>query len=186
MPPPVKRNDMRTTSLIAGYLLAIIVTIFPTLASSTQLQVGKVSIGGQVFASACTLHPDNYEQYLGLSALSTDGMIRNGGSILHPFSISLINCAPKNDNGDDLSGFFVTFEGQDDGKHFTLQGDSRGLALEIQDERGHVAVPGVPMAPHPITLGEITLNYKLRLVGNADFLRAGSHFALLKYKLDYY
>ncbi|HCK00045.1 MAG TPA: pilin [Serratia grimesii] len=177
---------MRMAFLVAGYLLAIIATVFPGLANATQLQAGKVSMGGQVFVSACTMHPDNYEQYLGLGSLSTAGMIRNGSSVLHPFSISLINCAPKSDSGDDLSGFFVTFEGLADGSYFALQGDSQGLALEIQDERGHIAAPGVPMEPHPITLGERTLNYKLRLVGNAEFLRAGNHFALLKYKLDYY
>ncbi|CAI0967876.1 PAP fimbrial minor pilin protein precursor [Serratia quinivorans] len=118
--------------------------------------------------------------------MSADHIIRNEGSGLHPFSINLINCTLMRENKDDWTAFQITFEGQSDGKYFALQGGAKGLAIEIQDDRGHIAAPGVPMAQHPITQGERTLNYHLRLVGNSELLQVGNHFALIKYKLDYY
>ncbi|PNF44296.1 type 1 fimbrial protein [Enterobacter bugandensis] len=143
-------------------------------------------MGGLVVDSACALHPDSYQQYIFVDDFSIDRMIRNEGSELHPFSVNLINCTPWSENKNDRAAFQITFEGQVEGRYFSLQGSAKGLAIEIQDDRGHIAIPGVPMMPHPIPQGERTLNYNLRLVGNSELLRVGEHFALIKYKLDYY
>lgn len=143
-------------------------------------------MGGLVVDSACALHPDSYQQYILVGEFSVDRMIRNEGSELHPFSVNLINCTPWRENKNSWTAFQITFEGQADGSYFSLQGSAKGLAIEIQDDRGHIAMPGVPMMPHTIPQGERTLNYNLRLVGNAELLRVGNHFALIKYKLDYY
>lgn len=136
--------------------------------------------------SACALHPDSHQQNILVRNMSVDHLIRNEGSELHPFSIKLINCTPMRKNKDDWTAFKITFDGQVDGKYFALQGSAKGLALEIQDERGHIATPGVPMMQHSIPQGERTLNYHFRLVGNTELLQVGNHFALIKYKLDYY
>lgn len=173
-------------SLAAAGLLSLISACYPVTILAAQGVNGVLGMNGKVVETACALHPDSYEHSIFTQEISTDRLIRNGGSELHPFSINLINCTPKRENKDDWTAFKITFDGQSDGDYFSLQGSGKGIAIEIQDDRGNIAMPGVSMMPHPIPQGERTLNYNLRLVGNSELLRVGNHFALIKYKLDYY
>lgn len=152
------------------------------LTSATQPIDIKFAMGGLIVDSPCTLHPDSHQQYIVANNISMDSVIRSGGSEFYPFSIKLINCLPK----DEWSTFQITFDGNSDGDYFAIDGSSEGLAIEIQDERGYISIPGVPMVKHPIKRGDNTLYYKFRLVGNSELLRVGNHFALIRYKLDYY
>lgn len=173
-------------SLAAAGLLSLVSAGYSVTILAAQGVNGVLGMSGKVVETACALHPDSYEHNIFTQDISPDRLIRNGGGDLHPFSINLINCTPKRENKNDWTAFQITFDGSADGDYFALQGSGRGLAIEIQDERGHIATPGIPMAQHPVPAGEKTLNYNLRLVGNAELLRVGNHFALIKYKLDYY
>ncbi|MFP2504990.1 fimbrial protein [Buttiauxella gaviniae] len=176
---------MRITSVIVGYLVFISLS-YSAFTVAAQPIKGYVRMGGQVVESACALHPDSHERFITTRSMSTHDIIRNGGSELHPFSIDLINCSPSRESENDWSAFRITFEGAADGSYFALHGNSQGLAIEIQDDRGHIAVPGIALASHPMRQGGTRLHYYLRLVGNAELLRVGNHFALIKYKIDYY
>jgi type 1 fimbria pilin len=173
-------------SLVAAGLLSMASIFYSDVLIAGPGMNGKVGWKGLVIESACALHPSSYEQHIVASEISPDRLIRNGGSELHPFSVSLINCSLKRKNKDDWTAFTITFDGESDRGYFALKGSGAGLAIEIQDERGHIALPGKSMEPHPVVEGEKTLNYHLRLVGNSELLRPGNHFALIKYKLDYY
>ncbi|WP_413507111.1 fimbrial protein [Serratia proteamaculans] len=173
------------TSAASGVFFLVMTASHSALAGSASV-AGLISMGGTVIETACAIHPDHREQSVTLKSISPDRLIRDGSSELHPFSIHLINCSPERQDKDNWLAFQITFEGQADGNHFALQGESQGLALEIQDDRGHIAAPGIAMPVHPVPSGDKRLNYHLRLIGNQQLLQAGSHFALLKYKLDYY
>ncbi|QBC03389.1 fimbrial protein [Enterobacter cloacae] len=172
---------MRITSVFFGSVLLLSAMFYsPQLLAET----GKTTVTGQVVSSACALHPESHEQYLVTDSISVGHLIRHGSSDAHPFDIRLINCLIQEKNKE--SAFQITFEAGSDSYYFPLQGSSRGIVIEIQDDRGYTARPGIPMAPHPILSDNKTLKYSLRLVGNGELLEFGDHFASIKYKLDYY
>lgn len=179
---------MRSFSFPATGILLAITAIISVAAQAGGGLSGRVMMGGEIIESACAISPEHWEQHIMLNNISPDRLIRGNGSELYPFSIKLINCSPEHQNSESGSwlGFQVTFEGPTDGNRFKLQGNSRGLAIEIQDDRGFIALPGVALPLYPVPTGDKNLNYNLRLIGNQKLMKAGSHFALLKYKLDYY
>ncbi len=172
--------------MIVGCLTTCLTMFYSLDSQSARTIHGKVQMGGAVVESACALHPDSHQQEIWLKDISIDHVIRNEGSELHPFEIKLVNCNPERANKENWSAFQITFDGPRDGDYFSMQGNAKGLAIEIQDDRGYVAAPGVPMQPHPVPTGEKTLKYNLRLVGNAALLQVGDHFSVIKYKLEYY
>lgn len=147
---------------------------------------GRLSLGGKIVESACAIHPDSHEQIIIHNDLSIDRVIKQGGSEWYPFAIKLFNCSIERENEDVRPAFQITFNGPAERAGFSLQGTSSGLAIEIRDERGVKAQPGVALPPHPVSKGERTLNYNFRLIGNAQTLRSGSHFTSLNYLLSYY
>lgn len=169
----------------SGVLFAI--TVMISTAAQADLS-GRVVMGGEIVEAACAISPEHLEQRIVLSDLSPDRLMRGEGGELHPFSINLMNCNPVHQKPgyENWLGFQITFDGPADGNRFALQGESRGVALEIRDDRGVIALPGVAMQSHAMPTGERKLNYNFRLIGNQKLMKAGSHFALLKYKLDYY
>ena len=166
---------------------ALLVVVIMTSSTAQANLSGYVGMSGEIVEAACVIDRDHIEQRLLLDSISPDRLVRGEGGGGHSFSINLINCNLGRQNaGGRWLGFQITFDGLAEGGRFKLQGESQGLAIEIQDDRGFVALPGVAMPPHPVTTGGVRLNYNLRLIGNQALMKAGSHFALLKYKLDYY
>lgn len=180
------RKRMRAAYSYCACGILQIALALPAFASMKDTHQGRVSMGGNIIESACAIHPDSHQQTLTLKEASADRFIKLGQGELHPFRIKLLNCSPAKKDGDKWVAFDITFHGIPDGENFALSGDSQGMAIEIQDDRGFVARPGVAMPMHPVPEGEKSLSYFVRLVGNAKLLRGGSHFASLNYKLDYY
>ncbi|WP_336777674.1 fimbrial protein [Pantoea sp. USHLN256] len=180
---------MRLSRFYSGYTFILGALFFSGAASALETQQsvqGNVAFDGNIIESACAIHPDSHQQNLILSDVSADRFIKQGHSEMHPFAIRLFNCSPARSGDKSWLAFQITFYGEADGNNFALLGGSQGMAIEIQDDRGFIAKPGVAMPPHPVPEGDRTMNYNLRLVGNSKLLRGGSHFTSLNYKLDYY
>lgn len=177
---------MQFYQLFKAYGLFLVAFPLSVAAGFGNTHQGSVELGGNIIESACAIHPDSHQQTLILKDASADRFAKLGHGELHPFSIKLFNCSIGRSNGQSWKGFFITFYGIADGENFRLSGSSQGLALEILDESGLRAKPGIAMPAHPVPYGETSMKYYLRLVGNAKLLRGGDHFASLNYKLDYY
>lgn len=180
---------MRLPQLFSGCTLVAGTLLFSGAALSTSPQHGSAGLmvmGGNIIESACAIHPDSHQQNLVLNDVSADTMVKHGSGELHPFIIKLFNCSISRTGGKSWVAFEITFHGEADGNNFALQGDSTGMAIEIRDDRGFIARPGVAMPPHPVPEGEKALKYNIRLVGNSQLMRGGRHFTSLNYKLDYY
>lgn len=166
---------------VTVFLAAGAVMMTPNIFAAPSF-TGTLGINGEIVEAPCAIHPEYNQQKINIKDISVDKIIHEGAGEWHPFSIRLINCGQSlgNYNGT------VTFEGEAKGSYFMLQGDSRGLAIEVKDENGKIIRPGIATlliaSPH----SERQLNYSLRLTGTQEKLEAGQHFALLKYRLDYY
>ncbi|MDJ0087758.1 fimbrial protein [Pantoea allii] len=148
---------------------------------------GVVGMQGSILDAPCAIAVNDREQLVDIPALTTGELIHDGAGFVRNFSIHLINCSVSNAStpGGDKSHFIVTFDGLPDGKLFGVNGVT-GIGIEIQDMAGNFAVPGEPMPAGQLTKGRQTLNYQMRLVGDAHPMHSGKFHAVVRFKVDYY
>lgn len=149
---------------------------------------GRVNMQGTIVDTACAIATGGREQTIDMQIVPVADIIRDGKGRMHPFYIELINCVFSRPNNKlpDWKHFQVTFDGEAEGTSFTLQGDIKGVVLQISDEQGNIATPGTPLPLGNISLGAMRLNYALRLVSNNQALQAGAYSSTVRFKLDYY
>ncbi|HEO9034751.1 MULTISPECIES: fimbrial protein [Serratia] len=149
---------------------------------------GHVNMQGTILDAACAIAAGSREQVIDLDIFPTAEIVRNGQGISHPFSIELINCllTASEIESQNSQRFQMTFDGETDGKSFSVQGEAKGIALQIIDDRGNIATPGAPLSHEGFSLNEMQLSYSLRLISNNQPLHAGAYSSAVRFKLDYY
>lgn len=173
------------------YIVITCVLMFAGSAMAKDLGHGRVGMRGEILDSACGVDTASQDQTIDMLYQPLSEIISSGGGIPRPFSIRLVNCSlqrhsPNNLPVDDWQYFKVTFDGVRNHGAFGVEGNARGVALQIRDAQGNIANPGQALPAGNIEAGTMQLNYTLRLVGNGDNLSAGSYHSTIRYKLDYY
>jgi len=182
------RNKWRT-AVLNLLLIQLCILTLPGIKKSiagTQGQ-GRLSVQGSIIETPCAIDIRSRDQSVDMGVTSKSAIARDGRSAAHPFSIWLVNChLARLDAGlPDWRYFRATFDGHDDNGNFALDGEARGVAVEVADAAGNIAHPGEPLAPGGLTTGDRQLNYILRLVGNRRALKAGDFRTTLRFRLDY-
>jgi len=179
-------------SLAIASLLTI--TSAPGAQASSQGE-GVVTLGGVVVDSACGLEAGSADQTIVMPPEPVGRLLRLARGAPHPFQLRLVNCSLSREDPlrpgvplPDWQHLRVTFDGPSDreGRSFAVSGGSQGVAFHIEDAAGQESVPGQPMALLPIVEGDMTLHYRLYLVGNGLPLVVGSHGAAVRFKLEYF
>ncbi|MEL5306777.1 fimbrial protein [Serratia nevei] len=149
---------------------------------------GSVNMQGAIFDAACAIATESREQIIDMHTLPTAEIIQRGQGGTHPFAIKLINCVLIQHDREPPNGnyFRMAFDGEADGELFRIQGSAKGIALQILDEKGNVAIPGIPFSYGETSSNAMQLKYNLRLVSNSTPLHAGEYSSALRFKLDYY
>ena len=149
---------------------------------------GSVDLQGSILETPCTIDTDSRDQSIDMGTISIGEIARSGRSVAKPFSIRLINCHLHRIDAalSDWQYFEVTFDGKRDGDFIGIEGDAEGIALQVNDELGNVAQPGIPLPSVILTSGEKTLNYSLYLVPNYQKFRSGKYRTTVRFKMDYY
>lgn len=152
---------------------------------------GTVQMHGEILDTACSVDTASRDQTVDMPAQPVSDLISHKASLERPFSIRLTNCvlariSPNSKPLDDWSKFQVTFDGNHDNNAFGVEGDGKGVALQIRDDVGNVAIPGEPLPAGTLMPGSMQLNYSLRLIGDGETLQAGTYHTTIRYKLDYY
>jgi|UPI000325E3B8 type 1 fimbria pilin len=169
-----------------------ILTLFLFTSSAQAVQQtqgwGRVNMQGAIIDTACAIAAGSREQVIDMETVPVADIIRDGHGMIKPFSIELINCVLTRSNNKlpNWKHFQVTFDGETDGTSFGVQGEAKGVALQIADGQGNIATPGKPLPLGDISLGSMQLNYAMRLVSNSQSLRAGVYSSAVRFKLDYY
>ncbi|WP_193750294.1 fimbrial protein [Pantoea stewartii] len=148
---------------------------------------GVVGMQGSILDALCAIEVNDREQLIDIPALTTGELIHDGAGFTRNFSIHLIHCSlfDSNTTGGDKTHFQVTFDGIPDGKLFGVSGAS-GIGIEIKDMAGNYAFPGKPMPFGQLTQGRQTLDYQMRIVGDAHHMHSGKFRAVVRFKVDYY
>ncbi|EKZ5287270.1 fimbrial protein [Klebsiella aerogenes] len=147
---------------------------------------GRVNMQGSITDTACAIAVNSREQTIDMGVLPLSDIIRDGQGRSQPFSIDLVNCITERPGNEGWKKFQVTFDGEAHGGLFGVNGDASGVALQIIDTQGNVAMPGKAMPPMDIIPGDSQLNYAMRLVANNHALKAGDYLSSIRFKLDYF
>ena len=156
---------------------------------------GVVTLGGEIVDSACGLELASADQSIDMPPEPIGRILRNTMGEPHPFQLRLVNCSLSRPDPlrpgaslPDWQHLQVTFDGPRDreGRSFAVSGFSQGVAFHIWDAAGQESIPGEPMALVPLTEGDMTLHYPIRLIGNGLQLVPGAHGAAVRFKLDYF
>jgi len=170
-------------------LLIILASFFSvSQASATFSGWGIVNMEGAIIDSACAISSESRDQTIDMDTVPTGEIIQEGFGRSKPFSIKLINCELTRPHSS-LPGwqyFQVTFDGNVDGKFFGIDGDAKGIALEIKDSQGNSAIPGEAMPMREISHGSMKLDYTMRLVSNKQLLVSGRYKSSIRLKMAYY
>ncbi|MGX1960596.1 fimbrial protein [Serratia proteamaculans] len=169
-------------------ILTLLLCVSSAQAAKQTQGWGRVNMQGAIIDTACAIAAGSREQVIDMETVPVADIIRDGQGVNKPFSIELINCVLTRPNNTlpDWKHFQVTFDGEADGALFGVQGEAKGVALQIADGKGNIATPGKPLPLGDISLGTMQLNYAMRLVSNNRSLRAGVYSSAVRFKLDYY
>jgi type 1 fimbria pilin len=169
-------------------ILTLLLYISSAQAAHPTQGWGRVNMQGAIIDTACAIAAGSREQVIDMETVPVANIIRDGQGMTKPFSIELINCVltRPNNNLPDWKHFQVTFDGEADGVLFGVRGEAKGIALQIADGQGNIAMPGKPLPLGNISLGTMQLNYAMRLVSNSQSLRVGAYSSAVRFKLDYY
>lgn len=149
---------------------------------------GRVNMIGSIIEAACAIDVFSQDQTINIGILPINQIAQDGLSTKRSFSIQLISCILAKDNQPlpDLRHVQITFDGQADAGAFGVEGEAKGIALQITDSRGNIVMPGVPLPVGNITAKDMLLNYSIRLVKNHQLLHSGEYSSTVKFKMDYY
>jgi type 1 fimbria pilin len=178
----------RLTGSVAFSLLAVLLASLPAVAVSAQAGWGRVNMEGAILDTACAIEAGSRDQSIDMSTLPIGQIIRDGQGLTKPFTIRLVNCVLSRATTDlpDWQRFQVAFDGDGHNGLFRVRGEARGVALQITDARGNIALPGKPLPMNEVMPGNMDLSFFLRLVGDKNVLRAGEYSSAVRFKLDYY
>lgn len=153
--------------------------------ANSRWDQGEVTMNGAVLDSACAIDMSSRDQTVEMGNLPVSIIEQGGEGDSYPLSIRLTNCdfSTKMPEG---SYFLFTFGGSADEADFALKGEASGIALRIEDNHAKKASPGVPMIAGRIDAKTMLLSYRLRIVSNHRELQAGSYYATIPFKIDYY
>lgn len=168
--------------------LSVNIFVVSTAEASQENGGGKVNMFGAIIETACAIDTENRDQTINMGTLPLSQIARDGKSLITPFSIRLVNCVLTRQNASlpDWHYFEVVFDGHHNAGLFGIEGDAKGVALQLIDSHGDIIIPGSPVSLEEITSKEMLLKYSLRLVSNNQLLRAGQYTSTVKFKMDYY
>lgn len=173
---------------ITALLILLNFSVMGKTSASSPQGWGKVRMLGSIIETACAIDTSSRDQTIDMGLMPVSVIARAGQSINRPFAIQLVNCTlAKRDKAlPEWQHFQITFDGDNDEGLFGVYGEAQGVALQIADENGHIATPGLALPRRDIASGDIPLKYSLRLVSNNKLLHAGEYYSTVKFKMDYY
>ncbi len=181
-----ENNEMKRPKMC--YSAFCLLVLLPMQSSLAAAGWGRVNMQGAVIETACAIDTHSRDQTIDMSIVPLSQIIRDGKGVTRPFSIRLVNCVLDriDKNLPKWQRFQVTFDGRVDNGLFGVDGNARGVALQLADSEGNIVSPGNPTPLLDITEGNRELNYSLRLVSNQQKLRSGEYTSSIRFKMDYY
>lgn len=174
---------MKKKTIFINSLMIFICTAISCYASASA----SVKMRGTIIETACAIDVGSRDQTVDMGSLPISSIRRDGQGPARIFNIRLVNCVfeRQNPTKPNWQYFRVTFDGSEQHGLFKIDGQVKGVGLQIQNEYGEIAIPGKGFSRQFLSEGEQNLSFQLRLVSNKDTLVAGKYSSQLRFKLDY-
>ncbi|AKH88325.1 fimbrial protein [Edwardsiella tarda] len=150
---------------------------------------GRASFTGRVYVASCSLEMNDQYQMLYMGVEQLKNFHDSDIGLEKKLKIELKNCDFPSDGHGVFSGsrVQVTFDGMPGNSpdQFYLNGQAKGVALQIVNSDGYSAIAGKPLPAEFINSKRKELIYTARLVRNGEALKPGNYQALIGFKLNY-
>lgn len=148
---------------------------------------GRITMNGQIVASACTIAGEDVNQSIYLGELPLRTLIANGEGPVSKFNLHLINCVLSNESEKkQWRDVLVTFDGvTDESLLFATKGEAQGVGIRIMDSHQRMAEAGKPMDAAELEPETTTLSYQLQLVRNNKALHSGEFSSTIRFMVYY-
>ncbi|MFQ6576448.1 fimbrial protein [Pseudomonas sp. UM16] len=149
---------------------------------------GACNWSGALSTARAARRVGNANQAVAFKPTALGGLVRGATSDQQTLNIYISDCIASNSSadGDHSQRFRLTFESEREGKHFSVQGAARGIALQIKDEQGKLISPGMLLEHSTPSADMLMLNYSLTLVGSGHALEAGGYHATIKLSIQHF
>ncbi|MGL5385895.1 MAG: fimbrial protein [Enterobacterales bacterium] len=154
---------------------------------------GLATLSGTVYAPACSIALASQYQTLNLNEQPLLAL-RDGASLVYPFSIQLENCSLPTDRERDPA-MYIRFEGTQGTQNelFLPSGGAQGIGFKIRDALDQTLHPGKKLSvhykkqPNMDNSGHYTtlLNYSVELLPDGSALQSGDYHAILRFFMSY-
>ncbi|ECJ3906560.1 type 1 fimbrial protein [Salmonella enterica subsp. enterica] len=152
---------------------------------------GQATMRGEVVASACSIALADRFQSVPMGELSLRDLQSGYGRTTRDFVIHLDNCMASGHREmvqDVDPAIRVRFDGLQGTRPdlFRVQGDVRGVALQLQDARQEIVYPGeyLPVL-YQKAYNQQVLRYRVSLVPDGNALAGGDYSAALRFSINY-
>lgn len=150
---------------------------------------GSVDFTGRVYSASCSLEMSDQYQVLYMGVEQLKDFHYSDIGLEKKLKIELKNCDFPFGGDGVFSGYRVkvTFDGVQGNSpnQFYLNGQAKGVALQILNSDGDLAIVGKPLPSKFINSKRKELIYIARLVRNGGVLKPGNYQALIGFKLSY-
>lgn len=174
-------------SLVIFILSMVAINVFA--ADGDDPLHGQVTLTGRIVNAACSIDLETQDQTVDMGVLPVSEIARNGSGNKKYFTINFVQCVLPFDYQAENSSrnFSIAFNGLNKAKSFGLNGDARGVNIELQDTAGNIIEPGKAWDLAEVAEGTATkVQYALRLVSNHSVLRPGKYHTVIKFTINYY
>ncbi|EBH1887314.1 type 1 fimbrial protein, partial [Salmonella enterica] len=128
---------------------------------------GVVNMHGSIISTACAISADSALQIIDMGIVSASEILSNTVNTERRFSIELIDCDfGVGEKFNSYEYYQATFGGDSEGNLFSVNGEAKGVGLEIQSADGILAVPNRPMPSHIIENDNMVMDFLIRLIPN--------------------
>lgn len=151
---------------------------------------GRASFTGRVYVASCSIEMNDQYQMLYMGVEQLKNFHYSDVGLEKKLKIELKKCDyPSGRHGVFFSNtrVQVTFDGipGDSPDQFYLNGQAKGIALQIVNSDGHPAIVGKPLPVEFVNGKREELIYIVRLIRNGEALKPGNYQALIGFKLNY-
>lgn len=149
---------------------------------------GRVSMLGQIQASACSIDTDDVWQEIAFGEVPLRSVTDGLDGMTKSFSVRLVNCRLEKADGSFWRGVNMTFAGEPvTGRSdlFAISGEARGVGLMLTDAQGTQAQPGKPLPEVALAESRNTLDYRLSLVRDGAPIEEGDWAGVIRFMVDW-
>lgn len=179
---------IRTSAILLILLILFVKPVCAVELQDSQQLRERVQMVGGIVDTGCAMRVGNEGQTVIFQPAALHGLIRGDASFQQPLNIYLSDCGTANSGSSvrPSPALELTFEGESNGRDFSVQGAAQGIALQIKDARGKLVTPGMLLEDSSRIAGTLAFNYFLELVGTGNTLQAGNYHATIKLSIQHF